>query len=99
MLRSAAHHDRSLQVEYLSISEKNHRVVLHFDIKHTHRHTHTHRVTAAELYLHFAESSRAKPVIARRSEEDGRTLESVLRSRGIGWKRGKPRRALRPGLS
>ena len=61
--------------------------------------THTHRVTVAELYLHFAESSRAKPVIARRSEEDGRTLESVLRSRGIGWKRGKPRRALRPGLS
>ena len=43
--------------------------------------------------------SRAEPVIARRWQEDGRTLESVLRSRGIGWKRGKPRRALRPGLS
>ena len=75
---------------------KNHRAILHFDIKHTHTHTHTHRVTAAELYLHFALCrvlSRAEPVIARRSEEDGRTLESVLPSRGIGWKRGKPRRA------
>ena len=65
---------------------------------HTHTHTHIDIVWQPQSCI-CRDLSRAEPVIARRWQEDGRTLESVLRSRGIGWKRGKPRRALRPGLS
>ena len=60
--------------------------------------THTHTSCDSRRVV-FAEFSLAQSLWLRGAQRKMGAHWRVLRSRGIGWKRGKPRRALRPGLS